>query len=360
MEVAESNTTASLKEKWEAIQQSCPGIRIRDAAKKIGVGEAVLLATKTGDDVIRLNGPWPTLLQTFKELGRVMSLTRNDACILEHKGSFQSIDILDNGSHSMATVIGPIETRVFFAAWTFAFAVTENKSDRVLKSIQIFDKAGDAITKIYLQEGSNEEAFNRIVTGFRASDQGNILEVDHYAPEIFNANSDHEVLLRDWAALKDTHDYFGMLRKHRVRRYDAMEIANGKFTTPLDVMLAPLHILEKAAAAKLPIMIFAGNRGNIQIHQGKVRTVRVLERGHTGPERWLNILDPDFNMHLRQNDLATAWLVEKPTLDGVVTSVELFDHKQEMVVQFFGLRKPGIPEREEWRNLVNALAPANL
>ena len=74
----------------------------------------------------------------------------------------------------------------------------------------------------------------------------------------------------------------------------------------------------------------------------------------------MNILDPDFNMHLRQNDIATAWLVRKPTTDGIVTSVELFDNKQEMVVQFFGLRKPGIPEREEWTTLVNTLVPASV
>lgn len=359
MEIAESKTI-NLRDKWDALQQERPGVRIRDAAKMMGVGEAALLATRTGEDVIRLHGPWPTLIQRFRELGRVMSLTRNDACILEHKGSFQSIDIIENGAHAMATVIGPIETRVFFASWTFAFAVTETKSDRVLKSIQVFDKAGDAITKIYLQEGSSEEALNRIISDFRSEDQADNLTTTSYSAEEYNRQPDVQAFLADWASLKDTHEYFGMLRKHKVRRFDAMEIANGQFTTPLDPQLAPLHVLEKAAAAKLPIMIFAGNRGNIQIHQGKVRTVRVLERGHTGPERWLNILDPDFNMHLRQNDIATAWLVRKPTTDGIVTSVELFDNKQEMVVQFFGLRKPGLPEREDWTTLVNTLVPASL
>lgn len=355
MEVIETNT-ANLKEKWEALLQASPGVRIREAAKALGVSEAALLATKVGEHVVRLDGPWPSLLLRFRELGRVMSLTRNDACILEHKGAFQSIDIIE-GAHSMATVIGPIETRVFFAAWTFAFAATETKSDRVLKSIQIFDKAGDAITKIYLQEGSHEEAFNRLVADFRSKDQTAAITTTPYAPEQYNATPDKEALLQDWHALKDTHEYFGMLRKHKVRRFDAMKLANGVFTAPLNAELAPLHILEKAAAAKLPIMIFAGNKGNIQIHQGKVRTVRVLERGHSGPERWLNVLDPDFNMHLKQNDVATAWLVKKPTEDGVVTSVELFDHHEEMVVQFFGLRKPGIPEREEWTKLVSELTP---
>lgn len=360
MEVAISKHAEGLKEKWENLQQVRPGLRIRDAAKELGVSEGQLLATKTGEDVIRLQGPWPGLLQRFKDLGRVMSLTRNDSCILEHKGTFQSIDIIGQNAHSMATVIGPIETRVFFAAWTFAFAVTETKSDRVLKSIQVFDKAGDAITKIYLQEKSNEEAFQKIVNDFRAEDQSETLAVVSYAPEAFAENPDKEAFLREWAALQDTHDYFGMLRKHKVRRYDAMEIAKGQFTESLDAETAPVKILEKAAASKLPIMIFAGNRGNIQIHQGKVRTVRILERGHAGPERWLNILDPDFNMHLKQNDVATAWLVKKPTADGVVTSVELYDHKQEMVAQFFGLRKPGIPERKEWTSLVNELLPAQV
>ena len=32
--------------------------------------------------------------------------------------------------------------------------------------------------------------------------------------------------------------------------------------------------------------------------------------------------------------------------------LEVFDEAGEMIVQFFGKRKPGIPEREDWRTLV--------
>ena len=96
--------------------------------------------------------------------------------------------------------------------------------------------------------------------------------------------------------------------------------------------------------------------GNLQIHQGKVRTVRVLERGHGGQENWLNILDPDVNMHLRMDLVHTAWVVKKPTTEGEVTSLELFDKDKNMIAQFFGLRKPGIPEREEWRQIIQSLS----
>ena len=69
-------------------------------------------------------------------------------------------------------------------------------------------------------------------------------------------------------------------------------------------------------------------------------------------DHWLNILDPDFNMHLRTDLIDSAWLVRKPTSDGTVTSIELFDSGKELIAQFFGLRKPGIPESEAWRALL--------
>lgn len=349
----------SLTSAWAGIQKAKPGIRIREAAKELGASEAQLLATKTGEQVIRLKGPWPELLKRFSDLGRVMSLTRNDSCILEHKGCFEKVNVIE-GHRPMATVIGPVETRVFFNAWHVAFAVTEQKSDRVLKSIQVFDRSGEAITKIYLQEkgvkeGSDEEAYQKIIEDFRSEDQSPGQEVHPYANEEYADQVDADALLTDWSELKDTHDFFGILKKHKVSRYEALALAAGKFTYQVDPASTPKQILDEASKSKLPIMIFAGNRGNLQIHQGTVRTVRVLDRGHTGPETWLNILDPDFNMHLKMNDVHTAWVVKKPTADGTVTSVELFDVHKKLIVQSFGLRKPGIPEIKDWALLVEKL-----
>lgn len=353
--VEKSLTPSGLAIAWSGLQNAKPGIRIREAAKELGVSEAELLATRTGKDVIRLDGHWPTLLKRLPELKRVMSLTRNNSCILENKGPFQKVNTMGEGDRSMGTVIGPIETRVFFKSWHVAFAVTDEKSDRILKSIQVFDRAGEAITKIYLQEKSDEDAYAQLINDFRSENQDTEQEVESYEKEQFTTNVDADALLSDWAALKDTHDFFGMLKKHNADRYHALELTAGRFAFQVDPQIAPKQILDEASASKLPIMIFAGNRGNIQIHQGKVRTIRVLDHGHTGAERWLNILDPDFNMHLKQNDVHTAWVVKKPTSDGVVTSIELFDREKNMVAQFFGLRKPGIAELQGWKELVERL-----
>ncbi len=349
---------AELRTAWEEIKKIKPTQRIRESAEELGVSEAELLATTVGDYTTLLHGDWTELMKRLPELGRVMSLTRNNSCVLEHKGPFQEIDIMGPPSHRMATVIGPIETRVFFAGWRHAFAVRQQTPRGLQQSIQVFDEAGVAVTKIFLQQAtanraaSNQQAFDQLVADFTAPEQKQELEIKSIPPAITKPVDvvDKTALLADWEAMKDTHDFFGMLRKHNVNRLDAVMLAEGTFCYRLDKTCLR-DMLERAAADKLPIMVFVGNRGNIQIHQGKIQTVRVMDN-------WLNILDPDFNMHLREDHIESVWVVKKPTTDGEVTGIEVFDKDKEMIVQFFGLRKPGIPELEKWRTLVASLPKA--
>jgi len=70
---------------------------------------------------------------------------------------------------------------------------------------------------------------------------------------------------------------------------------------------------------------------------------------------WINVLDPGFNLHLREDLVTQVWLVKKPTTDGVVTSIELFDAQGEFIAYFFGKRKPGIPETTGWRMLAESM-----
>ena len=103
--------------------------------------------------------------------------------------------------------------------------------------------------------------------------------------------------------------------------------------------------IEAAGADGTPIMIFVGNRGCIQIHTGSVK--RLIET-----HGWFNVLDPTFNLHLRDRGVVRVFSVRKPTVDGIVTSIEAFDDHDRNVLLMFGERKPGNPELEQWRALV--------
>ncbi|MCS4433964.1 hemin-degrading factor [Aquiflexum gelatinilyticum] len=341
------SSVASLKEAWEDLKKNQPHLRIRDAASQLGVSEAELLASTIGPDTVRLKSDWTELILACKGLGKVMSLTRNEGCVLEHKGNFQKIDIMGNVPNQMATVIGPIEQRIFFSAWKFGFAVTNHTPRGTMRSFQFFDKAGDAVLKIFLQEKSNLDAYDQIQVDFKSEDQSMELELEAYPKPEFAKKIDMEAFTYDWENMKDTHDFFSMLRKYNVHRLDAVKWINDKWAYEVD-RLSARKIVETASAEKMPIMIFAGNKGNIQIHQGKVRTIRQMGN-------WLNVMDPDFNMHLNEEIIESAYVVHKNTSDGLVSSLELFDKEGEMIAQFFGLRKPGIPQLDAWKQLIDCL-----
>jgi putative hemin transport protein len=132
-----------------------------------------------------------------------------------------------------------------------------------------------------------------------------------------DAEVDTAALARDWDALTDTHEFFPMLRRHGVTRTQALRLAGGRRARQVSAQALAI-VLGDASETARPIMIFVGNRGCIQIHSGPVVRIRRIDR-------WLNVLDPAFNLHLREELIARAWVVTKPTSAGPVTSLELFD-----------------------------------
>ena len=319
-----------LKQRWDALKEENPRMRIRDAAAQLGVSEMELLATRE-NEVTYLRPDFAEIMAEMGSLGKVMALTRNEACVHERKGVYQ--DISANGP--MGLVVGPgIDLRIFYSGWKHAFAVNDVIRGEARSSLQFFDGHGTALHKIYETEASNQGALAKLVKRFRSDDQSMQFQVSPApAPRPLSeqyGDVDKAALIADWEALKDTHDFFTMLRNHKCHRLQAMELAEGRFTTLLNNQ-APTRMLELAAEKKQEIMVFVGSPGLIQIHTGPVENIKPMNE-------WINVMDPDFNLHLRTDLINRVYLVEKPTEDGTVTSVECFDANGEMIVQFFGKR----------------------
>lgn len=337
---------AQLREAWQQATQD-KKMRVRDAAEFLGVSEAELVATEVGHHGVRLDGPWIDVLKRIGGIGRVMALTRNHAVVHERKGPYKDV----SATGHMGLVLGEdIDLRLFLSHWTFCIAMIEPDGEAVKRSIQFFDAAGDAVHKVFLQPESSIDEFELLVEQFRAENQEpGVRVVERTEPPV--ARQDHEIdaasLRTGWANLKDTHEFFGLLKSHGVARTQAMRLADPNFAQAVAPSSAR-HMLEAAANNKADIMCFVGNQGCIQIHTGPVSNIKVM-----GP--WLNVLDPDFNLHLREDMIHEAWVVKKPTTEGIVTSLELFDKSGVQLVQFFGKRKPGLPERQDWRHIVATL-----
>ncbi len=339
-----------LKNRWDELLKQNPHLRIRNAAEQLNVSELELLATQIGQNVIVLNPEFKAILSQVQKLGKVMALTRNDQCVHERKGIYENPEF--SSSHVGLFVNPDIDLRIFLNQWAFSLVVTEGSDEKQRKSLQFFDKQGQALHKIYLTQHSNVESFEALVETFRAKEQYQLFPLEPASspkPELPDDQIDKQGFNTAWEELKDTHDFFMLLGKFKISRTQALRLAPSNYFAKPITKESIVTMLEQAVDTKTPIMVFVGNKGIIQIHTGQI----FKTMWH---QQWYNIMDPDFNMHLAMDKIDQAWIVRKPTVDGIVTSIEVFDKNGDIIVQFFGQRKPGIPELEQWRDIVDTLS----
>ena len=342
-----NQSTNKLEARYESLRETQPNIRIRSAAESLGVSELELLELGLGDSVIRLEGGWKALLKEVHELGYVMALTRNEYVVHERKGVYHNVSFME-GSDMGVAVNPDIDLRFLMWDWVYGYAVELAKKNGTLYGLQFFNKYGEAVHKIYLTDQSNVEAYQSLLGRYRAVDQESITEVER-AGEQTKAEtklSSEEVasFQQDWLDLKDTHDFFPLLRKYKLGRTQALRYAPEGHAVKVSND-SIVKVFEQAADIELPIMVFVNSSGCIQIHTGPVK--KLVEMGS-----WFNVMDPEFNLHLNLEGVAETWVVRKPTVDGIVTGVEVFDKDGNMLVYCFGKRKPGKPELGGWRTLV--------
>lgn len=322
-----------------------PQMRERDLSRQLGISEAELVAADIGAGTTRLVCDVPAALTGLAEVGEVMALTRNESAVHEKIGTYGGVRLGDGAG----VVLGDeIDLRVFPPQWKHAFAVEKPAADGSTRhSLQFFDAAGDAVHKVHLRPASDLSRYRALVARLASPDQkASAPQVAPIPPAARNASVSREELNASWSKLTDTHDFYPMLRRLKLARIDAMNLAENAFTWPLDLG-ATSQLIDIAVAEALPIMVFVGSRGCVQIHSGPIRNVKLASP-------WLNIMDENFHLHLRLDHITKLWAVRKPTDRGQVTSVEAYGANGSLLAQFFGIQGKGL-DAPRWVEIVESL-----
>ncbi|MER9135181.1 hemin-degrading factor [Mesorhizobium sp. M0830] len=325
-----------------------PKARERDLAARLGISEAELAAAHCGDGVVRIQPHVNDLLTGLEAVGEVMALTRNESAVHEKIGVY---DKVVTGNHNAMVLGENIDLRIFPKAWVHGFAVEKRDGDEIRRSLQFFDAAGEAVHKVHLRPVSSLYAYQKLVAALESSNQEPTVDISGPLPDDESHGDEATANLDDlrdrWSRLTDVHQFFGMLKTLKLSRRQAVRMVGQDYAWLLDndAVRAMFH---HAAEGEIPIMCFVGNRGCIQIHSGPVKSIKPM-----GP--WINVLDETFHLHLRTDHIHEVWAVRKPTKDGHVTSLEVYDAEGKMIIQFFGKRHEGESERDDWRFLAENL-----
>lgn len=323
-----------------------PKARARDFAQSIGITEAELVAAHLGHGVTAIDPAPDQLFPLIRELGEVMALTRNRSCVAERVGVY---DPFTGGAHAAMVTGSEIDMRMFPSHWRYGFAVQDETADGIKRSLQVFDAHGEAVHKVHLRATSDAPAFARLVDTLRLAPPALDLTPP---PATEPAKADParaEELRAEWAQMTDTHQFLRMVHRLKMNRLGANRIAGAPFARALTIESVDLA-LKAAAENAIPIMVFVGNMGCIQIHGGLIERLVPM-----GP--WINVMDPRFNLHLRADHIAEVWAITKPTRTGDAVSIEAFDAEGALILQLFAYRKdvPGT----EWNQMVATLPGAS-
>ena len=323
-----------------------PNPRDRDFAEALGISEAALVAAYCGQGVTRIAADPDVVMAAAQELGEVMALTRNTSCVHEKIGTY---DNYHPGRHAAMILTDDIDLRIFPSHWKHAFLVERHGETGIRRSIQVFDAAGEAVHKVILKEGSNHTAFSDLTRSLASDDQSQdaVFDTRMRAEPAKIAKDKIDILRSEWKRLTDTHQFLRLESKLKMNRLGAYRAAGLPFARKLtpDSIVALLGALQRT---ETEIMLFVGNRGCIQIHTGPLSTLKPM-----GP--WQNVMDPGFNLHLRRDEVAEVWAVDKPTQRGTATSVEAFDAYGALIFQVFGVPKEGRDSRPAFRAIVEEL-----
>lgn len=321
-------------------------LRPFDLAARLGLPEAALAEADLGHGAVRVDPAPSRLIPAVQALGEVMALTRNPSCVIEKVGTY---DDFHDGDHAAMTLDAEIDLRLFPRHWVHAYCLEAASPDGARRSIQVFDAAGDAVHKVHLRAGSDLAAWDALIRDLALPDQDGLSDcAPRAAPQGAEADPARADALRaEWTGMTDTHQFNTVMRRLKMNRLGAYRTVGAPHARPLAVA-AVGRMFEAVQAQGQQVMLFVGNMGCIQIHSGTFHNLR-----RTGP--WLNVLDARFDLHLRADQVAEVWLVDRPARHGRALSVEAFDAAGNLIFQCFGMRPGKGGDAEGWARLVAAL-----
>ena len=284
-----------LKLNWVNFQKNNPKIRIRDAAKSLGVSEADLLCTEIGNDVnyLKIDDTSKFIAEILK-LDQIMMLTRNESVVHELTVSPLEINFVGNcitDRHQLPLLEfnHTILKHVFYQKKIHA--------SKELRSFQIFSKNGKSCIKFFLK-GPNENKFDELGNLYKANYNYTLLnEMSHSRPD--------SLISKNGLA----NDFNNSSTNGSILKQKALSI-----------------ILKKCAKHQCPIEIEVFGIGVRQYYRGQIKKVV-----NFGP--WENILDKEFNLHVLSNEIDKVLSKEIKISAKLHYIFDFFDNRADLVMR---------------------------
>lgn len=343
-------TVTLLAEQYQQLISADPRLRILEAARRLDVSELELLELCLGQDVVRLQADWKEFTAQLWKLEGGKASTRNDYVIQEWQTNYRKI-FCAASPQSEGTCKEDADFHFSLKEWRYGYAVRTAVDERSLHSFQFFNKYGQSIHKVFLTSKSNPLAFHKLLEAYRANNQTNRIkpllkrQIRSRTPKF---SIERKRLFQwEWLQLQAPSEFSTLLKKYKLKRQQAVQMAPNGYAFKVNKVGIKLF-LNSLAGTNSPIRIFVGNTGCLQTYQGTIDSTQEAEA-------WFTARDLDFKLHVNMHGVAESWVVKYPTVQGVVTSLEVFSLEGKMILQCLPSTPTEATISERWRKAIEVL-----
>jgi len=313
----------------------------------------------------RLHGDFAPLMQRLAALGNLTEVTRNSSALLEKDNVSGTLYV--NNEIELAPAEA-MHLRIFYPQWEHGYALEEHDACNCGKdssdsngnsgakqhSLQFFDRYGSMMHKIVLGENGDIASFRQLVSDHAAAEQlaphlVHPLHSDAESDDDSLRQIDVDALRADWAHTHNHDDFIQRQEAFDQQRLRKLRLAGKAFAYQVANDSARV-ILQRMTEFGTSIMAQVGNAGIVQAYYGKIKNIRVKDSR-------LKITNSGFRMQLREDHIDSVWVAKKPTTDGIITSLELFNRQGTHIASFLSKKSNGQPEPREWREAIMRLMP---
>ncbi len=202
--------------------------------------------------------------------------------------------------------------------WHRFYAVCREKEGLPQHSLQVFDAYGHSILQVMMTEYTSRIAWLDAVHSLRDDEQAPFqVQAPRPRTQVRADEKRRERFREAWDAMKDEKDWARLLKKFRLPHVDALCLA-GWTRARIVPHNSVDQLLEKVAVEEWPIRLRCGHSGS-QLHVvaqnlSLLRTRSVLQLSGT-----------QFNLSLRKDQIAGAWVLRRPIDGEWQNSLELYD-----------------------------------
>lgn len=307
----------------QMLRQREPGLRPLEAAQRLGVSEAELIAAESGRDALRLGGNWARLLRALPTLGTVEIETANAFASLRRHMDLRGLRV--DARHARLET-GSDVLRLRFAHWHSGFAVREG--ERV--ALRFFDRRGSAVLSVRSLPGADTQAFGALCSRYALRGRAQPLCIGRHDHAAFWPAStlDAGWLRARWAQLTQASLATTLLRSCGLGRQQALRLLGDPWARRLPSTDAR-QVLEHAWENAELIQVTVSSAGALQ------RTVycpKSLRRQRCG----IAADGEDVYLMWGTSPATALWQVRTPDPRGTCTTVEAFDASERALASLGG------------------------